>query len=52
MQLRLIHNIFTEGTTLLKMLAKADNAREVSNKSNSIDDCDQIFVKALEGFEI
>jgi hypothetical protein len=24
-QLRLIHNIFPEGTTLLKMLAKTDN---------------------------
>ena len=34
------------------MLAKVDNAQEQSNKTSSIDDCDQIFVKALEGFEI
>ena len=42
-QMRLIHCIFTGGSSLLRMLAKSDNEQEIDGKLDSYDDCNQIF---------
>lgn len=48
MQLRLIHSVFMTGTSLLRILTKRSTSNE---KRDNIGDCNDIFNKALKGFE-
>jgi len=54
-QLRLMFCVFPQGNSILQMLAttsKAQDSESMGKKMDSVDDCEQIFMRAREGYSV